>query len=100
MRAGAAVLLLALATAPVRADAIVIDPDNPFGAINLNQWYLAEYLSGSQRETAQQTFMLNLPPAELAELGARCDLLQPDFNRYETNVRLVCESAWGVIKSH
>lgn len=95
---GLAALLSAVLAWPASAAAAeTIDPDDPFGGIDLTTWHLAEYLSGTQKDMARLTFMEQLPPDQLAELGRRCDLLEPDFARFEDNVRLVCESARAVL---
>ncbi len=86
------------AAAPARAE-VILDPANPFGTIDLNVWYLAEYLSGSQKDDARLLFMRSLPPEQMDELAARCAALKPAFGGYEESVRLVCESAWSVINS-
>jgi hypothetical protein len=88
--------ILAVMAGPA-ADADDDESGSLFGSIDLTVWYLAEYLSGTQKDEARLNFMQNLPPEQLAELGRRCDRLQPEFARHETDVRLVCESAWAVI---
>jgi hypothetical protein len=88
--------VLAVAAGPA-ADADADESGSLFGSIDLTVWYLAEYLSGTQKDEARLNFMQNPPPEQLAELGRRCDRLQPEFARHETDVRLVCESAWAVI---
>ncbi len=99
LAAGLAAALLVARGAPAVAEDLRVDPAQPFGAIDLNVWYLAEYLSGSQKDDARLLFMRRLPDEQMAELAARCDVLKPLFANYEDNVRLVCESAWSVINS-
>lgn len=79
------------------AAVLEIDPARPFGEIDTNLWYLAEYLSGSQKDAARWRWVGSLSEADRSEMRARCDRITTDPARFDRDTELICATVYQVL---
>jgi hypothetical protein len=92
------VISVTIAAPCIAGPSMEVDPARPFGAINLRQWHLDQYLSGTQKESARLVFMQQLPRPQLEELGRRCAVIDSEPQRFGEDALAVCYSAQGALK--
>jgi hypothetical protein len=88
---------LAQSGAALSSPIIDVDPANPFGKIDTNQWYLAQYLSGRQADAERWRWVRSLTDSEKTEIRARCDQITDAPERYGDDARLICLSVYQVL---
>lgn len=86
-----------LAAQPQPAPAI--DPERPFGDLDLTRWELAQYLSGTQKDDARILFLRGLDEGARADLLARCRVIEAGPARFGADVLELCGMADGVLVS-
>ncbi len=97
---GAAVLATFMSASAFATAAIRIDPERPFGTIDFNEWRLAEYLSGSQKDAARVLFIQDLTDDQKADLRKRCEAIMAEPARFGPEVLEVCNLGMGVLNQH
>lgn len=80
--------------------ALEIDPARPFGEIDTNLWYLAEYLSGSQMDGARWQWVGSLTEAERSEMRVRCEQITSGPARFDRDAVLICTTVYQVLNRH
>jgi hypothetical protein len=79
------------------AQSIQVDPANPFGAIDTNLWYQAQYLSGYQADAERWRWVRSLSDDQKVEIRARCDRISSDPGRFSEDATLICISVYQVL---
>jgi hypothetical protein len=74
-----------------------VDPAKPFGNIDTNLWYQAQYLSGYQADAERWRWVGSLGDAEKAEIRARCDVISADKSRFTDDAIQICVSVDQVL---